>query len=239
MSSGFFGFFAHAGVLAALEDAGLRPSRASGSSAGALVAGAHASGVPAAGLVAELVALEREHFWDPGPFYGAFQGGLLSGRLFHRRLESMLPARTFEGCRVPVTVSAFDVLARRTTVLDRGELASAILASCAVPGLFRPVHREGRWLLDGGIRDRPGIAGLPPHGRVPFHHLASRPPWRRAHAPELPRRPRPLPPLRAPLPRVGPDRLAEGRVAMSLAREATTRALSSPVVDATVRCTAA
>ncbi len=238
MSSGFFGFFAHAGVLAALEDAGLRPSRASGSSAGALVAGAHASGLPAAGLVTELVALERDHFWDPGPFYGALQGGLLSGRLFHRRLEAMLPARTFEDCRVPVTVSAFDVLARRTTVLDRGELASAILASCAVPGLFRPVHREGRWLLDGGIRDRPGIAGLPSQGRVLFHHLASRSPWRRARDLELPRRAELVSLVVEGLPRVGPDRLADGRLAMRLAREATVRALSSPVVDATVRCTA-
>ena len=35
MSSGFFGFFAHAGVLCALDEAGLRPIRLSGSGAGA------------------------------------------------------------------------------------------------------------------------------------------------------------------------------------------------------------
>lgn len=235
MSSGFFGFFAHAGALTALEEAGLSPSRASGSSAGALVAGAHAAGLPTAELVAELVALEREHFWDPGPLYGALQGGLLTGRLFHRRLEAMLPARTFEDCRVPLTVSAFDVLARRTTVLARGELPSAILASCAVPGLFKPVRREGRWLLDGGIRDRPGIAGLPPTGRVLFHHLASRSPWRTAGDMVIPRRPGLVALVLEGLPRVGPSRLEAGRVGMRLAREATKRALEATVREDTVR----
>ena len=39
MSSGFFGFFAHAGVLAALEEQGLTPRAVAGSSAGALVTG--------------------------------------------------------------------------------------------------------------------------------------------------------------------------------------------------------
>ena len=45
MSSGFFGFFAHTGVVTVLEDEGLLPSRVSGSSAGALVGGAWAAGV--------------------------------------------------------------------------------------------------------------------------------------------------------------------------------------------------
>ncbi|MGB1581430.1 MAG: patatin-like phospholipase family protein, partial [Nevskiales bacterium] len=44
MSSGFFGFFAHSGMLSALEDEGLTPARLSGSSAGALTAALWASG---------------------------------------------------------------------------------------------------------------------------------------------------------------------------------------------------
>src|SRR4051794_5541513 len=43
MSSGFFAFFAHTGFLTVLEDEGLLPTRVSGSSAGALVAGAWAA----------------------------------------------------------------------------------------------------------------------------------------------------------------------------------------------------
>ena len=44
MSSGFFSFFAHAGMLAALVDRGLKPAKLTGSSAGALVGGCYASG---------------------------------------------------------------------------------------------------------------------------------------------------------------------------------------------------
>jgi NTE family protein len=235
MSSGFFGFFAHAGVLSVLEEERLTPSRASGSSAGALVAAAHAAGVSASALVEELSALEREHFWDPGPLFGVLQGGLLRGELFRQRVEAILPVRTFEACRIPIAVSTFDVRTRRTHVVDRGELGSAIVASCAVPGLFRPVRRDGRLLLDGGIRDRPGIEGLPRGERVLFHHLASRSPWRRSSELAIPRREGLVALVVDGLPRSGPDELAAGKRAMALAREAARRALDRPIERDTVR----
>ena len=67
MSSGFFGFFAHTGMLAALEEAGVLPAEVAGSSAGALVAGLWASGIDAPALEVELTRLRREDFWDPWP----------------------------------------------------------------------------------------------------------------------------------------------------------------------------
>lgn len=224
MSSGFFGFFAHTGMLSVLEEEGLLPARLAGSSAGALVAGAWAAGVSTARLEAELVALRREDFWDPRPGLG-----LLAGRLFRRRLDALLPTRTFAGCRAPVAVSAFDVLARRVRVLDRGDLAPALHASCAVPGLFHPVRHDGALLVDGGVADRPGLAGVPPGGRVLFHHLASRSPWRRgdAVALEIPRRPGLAAMVIEGLPRVGPFRLPAGPRALEAARAATRRALDA------------
>ena len=66
LSAGFFGFFAHTGVLQALEEAGLRPRRIVGVSAGALAGGLWASGLSAAELAEELVRLRRVDFWDPG-----------------------------------------------------------------------------------------------------------------------------------------------------------------------------
>jgi NTE family protein len=232
MSSGFFGFFAHAGVVQALEEAGLAPTRVSGSSAGALVAGAHAAGLSTEALVRELERLERDHFWDPGPYFGLLQGGLLRGERFARRLEALLPVRTFAACRVPVTLSVFDVLAGRTEVVSEGELASAIVASCAVPGLFRPVQREGRWLLDGGIRDRPGIAGLPQGERALLHHLAARSPWRRRSELALPRREGLVSLVIEGLPRSGPHLLQEGVRAMRAARDGAKRALDRPIARA-------
>jgi NTE family protein len=223
LSSGFFGFFAHAGVLSVLEEEGLLPDRVVGSSAGALAGGLWAAGLPAARLREELLALRREHFWDPRPGLG-----LLRGARFRARLEATLPARTFEECPRAFAVSAFDLLARRTAVLDSGALAPAIHASCAAPLLFQPVRIGARAYLDGGVLDRHGLAPLRGGERVLYHHLTSRSPWRRRSSPALrvPERPS----LRAValegLPRLGPFRLERAAEAMARAADGMRAALA-------------
>lgn len=236
MSSGFFGFFAHTGVLAVLEDEDLLPSRLTGSSAGALVTGLWASGLSTDRLRGELFRLRREDFWDPRPGLG-----FLGGRLFRRRLDALLPVRTFAECRAPVSISVFDVLSRSTRVITSGDIAPVLQASCAVPFLFHPIWVNGRPLLDGGIADRPGLKGLPEGERVLYHHLASRSPWRRPGSPSMnvPTREG----LRAlvieDLPRVGPFRLEQGPKAFEAARKMTREALSRPFVNNQIHLSAA
>lgn len=227
MSSGFFGFYAHTGVVSALVEAGLTPARVTGSSAGALVGGLLAGGVPVDDMRAELSSLSRADFWDPRPGLG-----LLRGRAFRRILERLIGDARMEGCTLPVAISVFDVIARRTRVLTSGNLASAIHASCAVPVMFHPVLRDGKLLVDGGVADRPGIAGTTPGERVLYHHLASRSPWRRRRSPALriPQRPRLAALCFDELPRSGPFKLERGRHAMRISRDATMRALERPVV---------
>jgi NTE family protein len=224
LSSGFFGFFAHAGVVSVLEEEGLLPARVCGSSAGALVGGLWSAGLPAARLREELLALRRADFWDPWP-----GRGLLRGAKFRARLEALLPVPTFERCRWPFAVSAYDVEAKRTAVLREGALAPAIHASGAVPLLFHPVRIGGRTLVDGGVADRHGLAATAPGERILYHHLTSRSPWRRRDDPGL--RVPVRDGLRAiaidGLPRCGPFRLRNGPEAMRRAAEATRRALDA------------
>ncbi|HZW88133.1 MAG TPA: patatin-like phospholipase family protein [Myxococcaceae bacterium] len=227
MSSGFFGFFAHAGMVSVLEEEGLRPARIAGSSAGALVGALWGAGIPAVRIREELLGLRREHFWDLWPGLG-----LLRGRLFRALLERVLPVRSFEESPVPLALSVWDLLARRTVVLERGPLAPAIHASCALPVLFHPVRVGGRLYADGGIADRPGLAGVPERERVLHHHLTSRSPWRRRSSAALlvPQRPG-LQAIALPgLPRLGPFRLALGREALERAAEGTREALDRPLV---------
>ncbi len=225
LSAGFFGFFAHAGFVSALEDRGLRPSLVTGASAGALVGGLWASGAPATRIEAELRPLRREHFWDPAPGLG-----LLRGELFRARVAAMLGAPTFERASTRAALSVFDVRKRKTVVLARGDLARAICASCAFPALLQPVRVDGRPMLDGGIANRPGHAGLDAARRVLFHHLASRSPWR-ARSPAIPTRAGMTTITLQGLPRLGPFRLQRGAEAFDRAREAALRALESPVSD--------
>ncbi|WP_246128533.1 patatin-like phospholipase family protein [Pleionea sediminis] len=173
MSSGFFGFFAHAGVLSALAEHNLFPAKVTGSSAGALVVSLWASGVESEVIEQQLYELSKDDFWDPWPGLG-----LLRGKKFKRKLSELLGCMEFEQCRVPLALSVWDGFARRTRVLKSGSLVDAIYASCAVPFLFHPLWQKGRLYWDGGIGDRPGLAGTDSQERVFYHHIASRSPWR-------------------------------------------------------------
>ena len=231
MSSGFFSFFAHTGMLHSLTSRGLRPQLVAGSSAGALVGGAWAAGLEPEQLADRLTSLRRDDFWDPAP--GA---GLLAGRKFDRLLRELLPVTAMPHTTVPVKISVFDIARRTTVVLHDADLARAIRASCAVPGLFHPVWIGRRAYWDGGILDRPGLAGIPVGERVLFHHIASRSPWRTKL--RAPTRPGMVTLVIDALPRSGPFRLEAGRRALALAKDATLRALEAPIVDGAVRVTA-
>ena len=232
MSSGFFAFYAHTGMLQTLVDHHHRPTQVSGSSAGALVGGAWAAGVEPASLAATLGTLARRDFWDP-----TLGAGLLAGQKFDAMLRRLLPVATFEACRVPTRISVFDIVARRTEVLTQGDLSDAIRASCCVPVMFHPVRIAGRSYWDGGILDRPGIAGLPPGERLLVHHIASQSTWRRTLS--VPRRPGMITLIIDGLPRSGPFKLDAGRRALEIARAATARALDTPIAaDGAVRITA-
>ncbi len=222
LSAGFFGFFAHAGMVAALEDEGITPARVTGASAGALVGAAWASGVSARELLSVLSEVERKDFWDVSLGFG-----LLRGQLFQAILEATLGCSSFDQCRVPTSLSVWHIRTRQTEVVESGLLAPAVRASCCFPGLLQPVDLGGRLFLDGGIADRPAIAAIAPNERVLSHHLASKSPWRLAlSAPSAPN----MQTLAIPgLPRLSPFHLKAGPEAFEAARTATLEALRTPV----------
>lgn len=227
LSSGYFGFYAHAGFLRALEDRGYWPTSIGGSSAGALVAGLAASGLRGVALEKELNSFRRRDFWDPGVGLG-----LLRGRKLRDLIGDKLLVDAFERCETPLAVSVFDVMRRRTRILRSGPLAPALQASAALPGLFQPVWLNGRPCLDGGILDRTSLDTAPPTGtRLLFHHLAPSRRWHRKAAPVH------HPPTRDgmirftidPLPRLGPFALDRGPEVYALARQKTIEALGQPL----------
>ena len=216
LSAGFFGFYAHCGVLSVLEEEKLLPSSLSGSSAGALVAGLWAGGLSSALICETLFALERKDFWDPG-----FGLGLLKGKAFQRILEQLLPVSTFEACRVPLSLSVFDLIGRRTRSLKTGDLASSIRASCAVPMMFQPVIINGRPSFDGGVLDRPALNDVPDGERLLMHYLRLNQP--------LPTPSNSVVLVIKNLPKVSPFKLQRGKLAFEVAREFTQKILSQPI----------
>lgn len=157
LSPGFFRFYAHIGILQALEERGcLRPSHVTGSSAGAMVGGFLASGMSPTEMIKTVLDIKRADIWDIGGM-----GGLLKGQLFHDMLVRHLPVPTIQECRYPFGATTFDLMGLRTRCLTTGCLATAMRTSCTFPGLFQPVMIEGSPNIDGGVFDGVGLMALP------------------------------------------------------------------------------
>lgn len=233
LGAGFFGFYAHTGLLLALEEEKLVPSRIVGVSAGALAGGLWASGMSARSLERELRKLERTDFWDPGlPL-----GGLLRGRKFAQKLRVLLgdtECRDLKQCRVPFHPVVHDVVTRRPVVVREGPVDVAIRASCTVPFMFRPVWHQRRLWVDGGVSDRSGFSALQSGERVLFHYLPSR---RRFGVPPTPTA---VPDadalmlLTPSLPKVSPFALDRGPLALERTRDFVLRWLDEPVSESAV-----
>jgi NTE family protein len=138
---------AHIGVLDVLDRAGLPPAIITGTSAGALVGALYASGMSPAEIAKVAQTLRWARLVRPGRTRKAlFETSKLG--LF---LETALGGVEFEDLPTPFAAVACDLTTGREVVMRSGPVASAILASAAIPGVFSPVERDGHLLVDGGL----------------------------------------------------------------------------------------
>ena len=138
---------AHLGVLRALEERGYVVEALSGCSMGGIVGALLGSGFDARAMI-ELA--ERTTFKDLLDF-GAL-GGLIGGDGIDEILRENVRS-TFEELDVPLKVTAVDVQRGTLVVLGSGELAPALRASSALPGILSPVRHLDRVFIDGGLLD--------------------------------------------------------------------------------------
>lgn len=141
--------FAHIGVLKALLDAGIVPHVVAGTSIGAVVGGAHV-----AGRLEELEAFARS--LTPRKVFGFFDfnltgSGLINGQKLADALDDQLDGIVIEDLERPFAAIATEIGTGHEVWLSRGSLTEAIRASYAIPGIFRPVRINGRWLFDGAL----------------------------------------------------------------------------------------
>ena len=67
-----------------------------------------------------------------------------------RAMKELVPEVRIEELELPFAAVAADLLSGSEVVFERGGLYEAIRASIAIPSVFRPVHRDGMVLVDGG-----------------------------------------------------------------------------------------
>lgn len=140
---------AHVGVLEVLQELAIPVDLVVGSSAGGAVAVFHAAGLSLDEIreIFRAMALRRIAVPDPT------RTGLIGQRRREETLRRILGDRTFADLRLPVAVTAVDLVSGQLVVIDEGPLVEAVLATTALPGILPPVVRDGMILADGGILD--------------------------------------------------------------------------------------
>lgn len=141
--------FAHVGVIQVLEEAGIRPALVTGTSAGSLVAAFYASGKTGSQLQQVAETMEEATFADwTLPF---FSRGILRGDALARYVHAQVGGRLIEDMSLPLGIVATDLNSGQGVLFQRGDAATAVRASSAVPAIFQPVRISGREYVDGGL----------------------------------------------------------------------------------------
>ena len=147
------------GVLHALTDAGVAPDLLIGVSAGAVNAALFAwhQGVDGVHwLDAMWRGIKRRDLlrFHPTRLAMAMTGrhpSFLDNRHGHDFLRRQLGGRVLEHAPVPLVLVATDLATGEAVALTHGDTVTAVLASTAFPGVYPPVHIDGRTLIDGGV----------------------------------------------------------------------------------------
>ncbi|THD74895.1 patatin [Thalassobius vesicularis] len=139
----------HIGVMRALAEEGITPDVICGTSMGALVGAAACSGAldKLEAFARNLTQLSVARMVD----IDVTSGGLITGDRIVQALQGLGYGERIEALDRPFMAVATDLYAGREVWLQDGPLLPAIRASIGIPGIFAPYHKDGRWLLDGGM----------------------------------------------------------------------------------------
>lgn len=175
---------AHAGVLVGLDSLGYSPELVVGTSMGAIIGALYAAGHEPDAIWRLVLETDWQELFTPMPAAfgpdrrlvyplfgfplddgpGARPRGLVPdwrvNRLLERTLLDAGVRSRGDFDRLPRRYRAVtaDLANGKAVVLGRGDLARAVRASMAVPGVFAPVLWDGRVLVDGGIADNLPVA---------------------------------------------------------------------------------
>jgi NTE family protein len=141
--------WAHIGVLKTLIEAGLEPDIVAGTSIGAVAGACFVTG--RLGALEEFAGgLTRRRVFGFLDFnFGG--SGLLTGQRLSGRLETHLQDFTIEQLERKFVAVATELGTGHEVWLNKGSLVNALRASFALPGIFRPIKINGRWLIDGAL----------------------------------------------------------------------------------------
>jgi len=179
LSGGAARGLAHIGVIEVLEEVGIPIDLITGTSMGGLVGGLYAAGMSTREL-RDLAAsqdwsavfgdrVDRRLYSPDRRAYNEYAlisvpivqgrlglpGGVIRGdrilRLLQRQTWHLQPVADFTALPIPFITVGTDLESGAAVPLTSGNLAEALRATMAIPGVFEPVEIDGQLLVDGGV----------------------------------------------------------------------------------------
>ncbi|MFH1455656.1 MAG: patatin-like phospholipase family protein [archaeon] len=147
------------GVLKVFEKHGIKVSRISGSSIGAIIGSLYASGFNAKDL--EKIAKETDYvdLMD----LTSLHTGLMSGEKAEKKIRELINDKRFKDLQIPLSIIATDINSGKRVIFEKGDVTQAVRASMAIPGVFNPVIVGKYTLVDGGVIDPMPLKVLEQH----------------------------------------------------------------------------
>lgn len=149
LGSGSARGWAHIGVIGALAEAGVRVDLVAGTSIGALVGAAYAGG-----KISSLETVVRELDWKRALALfdmGLPRSGLLDGRHVTSAIREHVGSGDIEGLSMPFCAVSTNLFDGSEVHINDGDTIEAVRASISIPGVFTPVKKDGKLLVDGGL----------------------------------------------------------------------------------------
>lgn len=156
LSGGAARGFAHLGVLKALEELGMKPDIISGVSAGAIAGVLYADGFTPEEILeiySRKSIFEFMHMTVP-------KTGFFKATGLRDTLKKYLHATTFEQLKIPLIVTATNMIEGKSEYFSKGSLIEPILASSCVPVLFEVVIINQIAYVDGGVMNNMPVEPL-------------------------------------------------------------------------------
>ncbi|SER04190.1 patatin-like phospholipase family protein [Neolewinella agarilytica] len=138
---------AHIGLIRALLEAGIVPTRIVGVSAGSIVGTLYAAGLSPDEMMERVHATSLRRIIK----VGLPTTGLTTLEYLKERLREIVPENSFEGLKYPLFVGITNLNTGQLEIKSEGPLHDIVAASCAIPFVFKPEVIDGDHYVDGGV----------------------------------------------------------------------------------------
>lgn len=168
-------------MLRVLEEMNIPVDLVVGTSAGSAVGALYASGMPVEDIERRFIEMDWLSSFqdDPGRVYKPIRrkqdevrlpvtpgigvradglyvgGGIIAGQnlgfILNELTRNAALVEDFDRLAIPFRAVATDLESGEQVVMGDGNLAEAVRASMSIPGVYAPVNRNGRLLVDGGV----------------------------------------------------------------------------------------